>query len=101
MEYCQKAATQHVKFLPGVLWAYRNIPHNSTEENLSFLLFSINYRLPIEAAYLKSTDIYPVDIDDYQKEQQVSVISAQKIAAAIIQKAQMKQKSVHDKHHLK
>ena len=85
------------KFLPGVLWAYRNTPHDSTGEKPSFLLFGIDCRSPTEAAYLKPADIYPVDIDDYREELQVSVTSARKLAAATIQKAQKKQKSVHDK----
>ena len=85
------------KFLPGVLWAYRNTPHDSTGEKPSFLLFGIDCRSPTEAACLKPADIYPVNIDDYREELQVSVTSAQKLAAATIQKAQKKQKSVHDK----
>ena len=53
------------KFLPEVLWAYRNTPHDSTGEKPSFLLFGIDCRSPTEAAYLKPADIYPVDMDDY------------------------------------
>ena len=76
------------KFLPGMLWAYKNTPHYSTGDKLSFLLFGIDCRLLTEAAYLKLTDIYPVNIDNYQEELQVSVTSALKLAAATIQKAQ-------------
>ena len=85
------------KFLPGVLWAYRNTPHDSMGEWPSFLLFGIDCRSPAEAAYLKPTDIYPVDIDNYREELQVSVTSAGKLAASTIQKVQKKQKSAHDK----
>ena len=93
------------KFPPRVLWSYRT--HNSTREKSSFLLLVIKCRSPTEAAYLKSADIYPMDIDDYWEELQVSVTSAQKLVAATIQKAQKKQKSVMTKrstvmnHHLK
>ena len=93
------------KFPPRVLWSYRT--HNSTGQKPSFLLFVIDCRSPTEAAYLKSADIYPIDIDNYWEELQVSVTSAQKLAAATIQKVQKKQKSVMTKrstgmnHHLK
>ena len=39
-----------------------------------------------------------MDINDYQEELQVSVTSAWKLAVSTIQKAQMKQKVVYDKH---
>ena len=85
------------KFLPGVLWAYRNTPHDSTGEKPSFLLFGIDCRSPTEAAYLKPADIYPVNIHDYREQLQISVTSAWKLATSTIQKAQKKQKSVYDK----
>ena len=66
-------------------------PHDSIGEKPTFLLFGIDCRSPSEAAYLKPTDIYPLHIDDYREELQVSVTSAQKLAAATIQKAQKKQ----------
>ena len=33
-------------FLPGILWAYRNTPHDSTREKPSFLLFGIDLKSP-------------------------------------------------------
>ena len=84
------------KFLPGVL--YRNTHHDSTGEKPSFLLFGVDCRSLSEAAYLKPADTYPVDINDYREELQVSVTSARKLAVSIIQKAQKKQKAVYDKH---
>ena len=45
------------RFLPGVLWAYRNTPHTSTGEKPSFLLYGIDCRSPTEAAYLPTEDI--------------------------------------------
>ena len=75
------------KFLPGVLWAYRSMPHDSTMEKPSLLRCGIDCRSPTEAPYLKPADIYPVDIDNYLKELQVSVTSTQKLAATTIQKA--------------
>ena len=88
---------QWYKFLPGVLWAYMNTPHDSMGEWPSFLLFGIDCRSPAEAAYLKPADIYPVDIDNYREELQVSVTSAGKLAASTILNVQKKQKSAHDK----
>ncbi len=34
--------------LYGVLWAYRNTPHDSTGEKPSFLLFGMDLRAPVE-----------------------------------------------------
>jgi len=53
---CKRAATfgclwNH--FLSGVLVAYRNVPHDSTGEKPSYLLFGLDYQMPSEAAYLK------------------------------------------------
>ena len=88
-------SNQWDKFLPGVLWAYRNTPYDSTREKPSFLLFGIDCRSPSEAAYLKPAATYPVDIDDYREELQVSVTSARKLAATTIQKAQKKQNTIY------
>ena len=38
---CAKFGQQWDRFLPGVLWAYRNTPHESTKEKPSFLLFGV------------------------------------------------------------
>ena len=50
---------QQDKFLPGVFWAYKSTPHDSTVEKPSFLIRGIDCRLPTEAAYLKPADIIP------------------------------------------
>ncbi len=44
-------------YLPGVLWAYRNTPHESTREKPSFLLFGFDCRSPTEAALLTPTPV--------------------------------------------
>ena len=64
------------RFLPGMLWAYRNTPHMSTEEKPSFLLFGIDCRLPTEAAYLPTTDVRATDPVDYKEELMLSLTSA-------------------------
>lgn len=55
------------RYLPGVLWAYWNTPHEATREKPSFLLFGMDCRTPSEAAYLKPTNLYPIDVDDYRE----------------------------------
>ena len=49
---CAKFGQQWDCFLSGVLWAYRNTPHESTKEKPSFLLFGIDLKSPTEAALL-------------------------------------------------
>jgi len=50
-------------------------------------LFVVDCRTPSEVAYLRSTDMHPMDIDDYWKEMKLAVTSARKLAADNIQKA--------------
>ena len=40
------------RHLPGLMWAYRNAPHDTTGEKPSFLLFGWDCRSPTEAALL-------------------------------------------------
>ena len=40
------------RYLSGVLWAYRNTAHDSTQEKPSFLFFGVDCRTPTEAAIL-------------------------------------------------
>ena len=42
--------TQWDRYLPGVLWGYRNTPHESTGEKPSYLLFGVDCRTPTERA---------------------------------------------------
>ena len=39
-KHAAKFGCQWDRFLPGVLWAYRNTPHTSTGEKPSFLLYA-------------------------------------------------------------
>ena len=54
------------RHLPGVLWAYRNTPHESTGEKPSLLLYGIDCRSPTEAALLPPTPLQTTDVNDYQ-----------------------------------
>ena len=85
------------RYLPGVLWAYRNTPHESTGEKPSFLLFGFDCRTPSEAAWLPSVISPGTDISDYRQELMLSLTSARELAASCIQKAQSRYKAQYDK----
>ena len=53
-KYIAKFHSQWDRFLPGVLWAYRNTPHESTREKPSLLLFRIDLKLPMESSKVPS-----------------------------------------------
>ena len=67
-KHAARFGCQWDQYLPGILWAYRNTPHSSTGEKLSFLLFGLDCRTPTEAAYLPVTEISPTDVSDYREE---------------------------------
>ena len=85
------------RYLPGVLWSYRNTPHESTGEKPSFLLFGVDCRTPTEAAYLPPTALHPADVEEYRQELQLSLSSARQLAAESIQRAQHKYKKNYDR----
>ena len=64
------------QYLPGLLWAYRNTPHESTGEKPSYLLFGMDCRSPSEAALLPPSALQPVDVEDYREELTLSLSSA-------------------------
>lgn len=51
-KHVAKFGGQWDMYLPGVLWAYRNTPHESTKEKPSFWLYGVDCRSPTEAALL-------------------------------------------------
>lgn len=59
--------TQWDQYLSGVLWAYRNTPHDSTGEKPSFLLYGLDCRSPTEACLLPPDPIQPTDVADYRE----------------------------------
>ena len=85
------------QYLSGLLWAYRNTPHESTGEKPSFLLFGFDCRSPTEAALLPPDGIDPMNFSDYCQELMLSLSSARETAAKCIRQAQKKYKSQHDK----
>ena len=52
-------------YLQGVLWAYRNTPHEATKEKPSYLLFGVDLRSPTEAAFLPEETQGYTDISEY------------------------------------
>ena len=74
------------RYLPGVLWAYRNTPHTSTAEKPSFLLFGVDCRSPTEAAFLPVNQVSPTTVEDYREELMVSLTSARELALETLQR---------------
>ena len=96
-KHAAKFGSQWDRFLPGVLFAYRNTPHSSTGEKPSFLLYGVDCRSPTEAAYLPTSDLSPYDLRDYREELMLSLTSARELAADTIQRAQARYKHQYDK----
>jgi len=96
-KHADKYGEQWDKHLPGVLWAYRNIPHESTKEKPSFLLFGFDCRSPTEAAMCPPSPMAAADITDYCKELTESLVHARELAAKVIQKAQKQYNKQYDK----
>ena len=86
------------QYLSGVVWAYRNVPHESTGEKPSFLLFGVDLRSPTEAALLPPSPLTLTEIDDYREELVFSLSSARQLAANCIKAAQQRYKKYHDRH---
>ena len=96
-KHVDKFGSQWDRYLPGLLWAYRNTPHEATGEKPSFLLFGLDCRSPTEAALLPPTPIEAVDVSDYRQELMLSLSAAREQATKCIQKAQKRYKAQYDK----
>ena len=96
-KHAARFGVQWDRYLPGVLWAYRNTPHDSTGEKPSFLLLGHDCRTPTEACYLLDTPAQVTSVGDYREELMLSLMSAQDLAAQSIQKAQERYKRNYDK----
>ena len=86
------------QYLSGLLWAYRNTPHDSTGEKPSFLLFGMDCRSPTEAVLLPPSTFEAMDVGDYREELIRSLSSARKIAQTVLQQAQQQYKGSYDRH---
>lgn len=96
-KHAARFGTDWDKHLSGVLWAYRNTPHESTGEKPSFLLFGIDCRGPTEAALLPTNPIEPVELDDYREVIIRNLSSARELALKVLQESQRKSKQRYDR----
>ena len=85
------------RYLSGVLFAYRNLPHDSTGEKPSYLLFGLDCKMPSEAAYLMPSPLQCTNVQDYRQELTMSLVSARDLAAKAIQAAQKRYKTQYDR----
>ena len=84
------------RFLSGVLYAYRNTPHESTGEKPSYLLFRTDLHSPTEAAYLPPSELEWKVSEDYREEVTTMLSSARSLAVESIEKAQKVYKQYYD-----
>ena len=92
-----KFGKQWDQFLPGVLWAYRNTPNDSTLEKASSLLLGMDLHFPTEAALLSPRDLKGADLSDYQEELVLSLSSACEHAVSSVGETQKRYKRQYDK----
>ena len=85
------------EFLPRVLWAYRNTPHDSTGEKPSYLLFGYDTRSPLEAELLPPTECHGGSVEEYREQLVTSLQSARDLAANEVKRAQKRYKTTFDK----
>ena len=95
-KHAGRFGTQWDQFLPGVLWAYRNTPHETTGEKPSFLLFGVDLRTPSQAALFPPALPDPTTIEDYRETLITTLSSAHELAAASIRKSQDQSKRRYD-----
>ena len=96
-KHAGRFGNQWDRYLSGVLWAYRNTPHEATKEKPSYLLFGTDCRFPTEAAFLPTEPTEYGDILEYREELTLSLSSARELAASNIKTAQKKYKEQYDK----
>jgi hypothetical protein len=84
------------RFLSGLLWSYRNTPHETTGEKPSYLLFGFDCRSPSEASYLPNTPIEATELEDYREQLALSLTSARELAADTMRRSQQRYKNQYD-----
>ena len=94
-KHAVKFRPQWDQYLPGVLWAYRNTPHDATREKPSFLMFGVDLRSPTEAAIIPAETVHECDVTDYKQELILSLSSARELAVTNI-KGQQRNKERYD-----
>ena len=96
-KHASRFGNQWDRYLSSVLWAYRNVPHKSTGEKPSVLLFGWDLRTPTEATLMKPSQLTPTSAEDYQEEVILSLTSARELAIESIRKAQKRYKDLYNR----
>ncbi|KAL5496920.1 hypothetical protein EMCRGX_G013297 [Ephydatia muelleri] len=96
-KHVAKFGSQWDWYLPGILWAYRNTPHELTKEKPSFFLYGVDCRSPTVAAPLPTEQLGLTEISDYREELVVSLSSARELAVSSIKAAQLRYKQQYDR----
>lgn len=92
----QSDAEKSLTYLPGILWAYQNTPHESTGEKPSFLLFGVDLWSPTVAALLSPQPFEQTTMEDYHEEVVTTLLSVRELAAKSLQKFQQRTKKIYD-----
>ena len=95
--HASRFRNQWDRYLSSMLWAYTNVPHDSTGEKPSFLLFGWDLQTPTEAALMKPSQLTPTSAEDYREEVILSLTSACELATESIRKAQKRYKDLYDR----
>ena len=95
-KHAARFGPQWDEYLSGVLWAYCNVPHESTGEKPSFLLFGVDCRTPTEAALLPSSPLEPTTVETYREQVILNLSTARELAVKTLQKHQQKSKARYD-----
>lgn len=85
------------RYLYGVLWAYRNTPHDSTGEKPSYLLFGRDLRSPVEAELLTPTLTPPTSAEEYKQQLLQTLAHSRHLAESATRQAQSRYKANFDK----
>ena len=84
--------------LPYLLYAYRTMMQESTQESPFYLLYGRDSRIPTETRLSMPTPTYELDTEDYWTELVLKLSNAWSIAKEKVERAQDTQKSQYDKH---
>ena len=84
--------------LPYLLYAYRTMMQESTQESPFYLLYGRDARIPTETGLSMPTPVYELDAEDYRTELVLKLSNAWSIAKEKIERAQDHQKLQYDKH---
>lgn len=96
-KHAAKFGPQWDNYLAAVQWAYRNIPHETTQEKPSYLMFGVDLRSPTETAFLPTDPLSVTDVLDYREALSLSLSSARELAAQNITHSQKKYKKYFDR----